>query len=293
MKNLAIKLFALILLTGFSNAFSQETTSEENLVMKRIETNDGNVFVGYILKDDKREILIKTEEQGEVYIPKYAVKKIELVSHSDFVDGKYVGEERFSTRYFISTNGLPIKKGEHYAMINIYGPEVHFAVADNFSVGVMTSWLATPVVGTAKYSFPIAKNLNASVGVLAGSTLWVEGGGSGALGFGSLTFGNRTSNFTVSAGYAGIRDAWGDGGSAPLFSVAGMAKIGRNVTLVGDSFIYAGTTGEGGRDSFALIMPGLRFNGKRGGAFQVGLATLVVDGMTVPVPTVGWFKAIN
>ena len=72
-----------------------------------------------------------------------------------------------------------------------------------------------------------------------------------------------------------------------------MAKIGRNITFVGDSFIYAGTTGEGGNDTFALIMPGLRFNGKRGGAFQVGVAAIAANGMTIPVPTVGWFKAIN
>ena len=296
MKNLIVRLFALTLFfsLAFTQTFSQEASSKEEPVLMRVKTNDGTEFIGYILKDDKREVLMKTEEQGELYIPKYSIQKIEEVLGSEFIDGKYVGEERFSTRYFISTNGMPIKKGDHYAMFNMYGPEAHFAVADNFSVGVMSTWVAMPVIGTAKYSFPIAKNVNASVGLLAGSTLWA-GAGYGALGYGALTFGNRTANFTLSGGYAGVSDGDGSSGSAPLFSAAGMVKIGKRVTFVGDSFIYAGQSGEGGNDTFALIMPGLRFNGKRGGAFQIGVGGLIAQGevMPVPVPMFGWFKAIN
>ena len=296
MKDLLVRLFALtlIIIFGLNQTFAQETTSKEEPVLMRVKVNDGTEFIGYILSDDKREILIKTEDQGELYIPKYSINKIEQVAESDFIDGKYVGEERFSTRYFITTNGMPIKKGEHYAMFNMYGPEAHFAVADNFSVGVMATWVAMPVIGTAKYSFPIAKNVNASVGLLAGSTLWA-GAGYGALGYGAITFGNRTANFTLSGGYAGVSDGDGTSGSAPLFSAAGMVKLGRRVTFVGDSFIYAGTAGEQGSDTFALIMPGLRFDGKRAGAFQIGVGGLIAQGevMPVPIPMFGWFKAIN
>jgi hypothetical protein len=41
--------------------------------------------------------------------------------------------------------------------MSLWGPDFEFGIAENFSVGVMTTWLAYPLVGTAKYSIPLAK----------------------------------------------------------------------------------------------------------------------------------------
>ena len=39
-----------------------------------ITTNSGGQFIGTILKQDAREILIETKDKGQVVIPKYEVK---------------------------------------------------------------------------------------------------------------------------------------------------------------------------------------------------------------------------
>ena len=52
----------------------------------------------------------------------------------------YSGGELFATRYFFTTNGLALKKGERYALFNWWGPEIHSNVADNVTLGVMTTW---------------------------------------------------------------------------------------------------------------------------------------------------------
>jgi hypothetical protein len=61
------------------------------------------------------------------------------------------------------------------------------------------------------------------------------------------------------------------------------------VSFVGDSFIYAQ---EG--NVVAVVVPGLRFDRNKGGAFQFGLAGLVVNNEVIPfpVPFLSWFIEI-
>jgi len=111
----------------------------------------------------------------------------------------------------------------------------------------------------------------------------------GGLAYLSLTIGDHNNNLTVSGGYAGIIGGEDfSGGSDPLFSVAGMVRLGKNISLVGDSFIYAGS------DFAALFIPGLRFSRNESRAFQFGFAGAYGDGQFVPfpIPMLGWFLKI-
>ena len=250
--------------------------------------NDGTEFIGYILSQDEREVLMDTESIGRVVIPKHEIREIREVQTREMRDGVYVGSNIFSSRYFINTNGLSIKKGENYALINWYGPESHFCLADNFTLGGLTSWLGVPIIISAKYSIPVTDNLHFGLGVLAGTLSWYDFGSVGALGYASVTLGNNNNNLTFSAGYAGITNGDDVSGSEPLFSVAGMVRLGRNVSLVGDSFIYAGP------NAAALIIPGLRFSRNERKAFQFGFAGAVIEGELVPfpIPMLSWFLKI-
>ena len=282
-------LITMILLTGLCMNMA---TAQESETLMRIEKHDGTEFVGVILEDNEREVLIEVEDLGKLYIPKHTIKSMSFVSKEQFQNGKYIGEERFATRYFITTNGLPIKKGEHYAMFSWYGPEIHFAASDHLSVGAMSSWLGAPLIGSVKYSFKLADGVHAGVGVLAGTLGWFNIRANGALGYGALTLGNRNVNLTFSGGYAHINPGDGYGGSgAPLLSVSGMAKVSRRFAIVADSFIYPGEKESG---SFALIMPGFRYSGNKN-AFQVGFGGVAAGGevLPVPIPVVSWMRAIK
>lgn len=171
-----------------------------------ITTNYNQSFVGLIISDDGREVLMETEDRGKIYISKANILSIKPAGSNEVVMGEYVGEGAFTTRYAFTTNALPVKRGDNYAMLNLYGPEVHFAVSDNTSLGVMSTWLGSPMALAVKRSFATDNPmLNFSAGALLGTSGYLnnfEGGG--GLYFANATFGNRKHNLTVAAGYAHV-----------------------------------------------------------------------------------------
>jgi hypothetical protein len=273
----------------------------------KVVTTDGNELIGYILKNDSREILLLTIEKREVYIPQYAVKKLTAVSSQEFnSNGDYIGEDKFATRYFITTNGLPLKKGENYMQWNWFGPDVQFAVTDRLGLGVMTSWFATPILGTAKYSFEMGKSVHGCIGAILGTTSWLSFPNIGfvgglALPFTSISYGNRTHNLAFSGGYGAIGFD-GDVNGRFLLSFAGMTKIGKKVSLVFDSFIVPPKTvtipGYNGsytykKSGVAFLIPGIRVHVKDGNAFQFGLTGIITDGeaVPIPIPMLQWYRS--
>ena len=124
------------------------------------------------------------------------------------IDSNFDASGVFTTRYQFSTNCFPIRKGEHYTMLNLYGPEVHFAVHKDLSIGLMTSWLASPIALALKYTrgTPNPK-INYGVGALVGSLGLVNAfNGYGGLYWGMLTLGDRRTNITFSAGFGHFND---------------------------------------------------------------------------------------
>jgi hypothetical protein len=200
MKNL---LLFLILCCSFMTK-AQVVKSEGDTLKYLIIRNNGVEYVGQILSDDGRELLISTQQLGKIYIPKSEVKSVTLVDEqTDFKEGEYLGQGVFTTRYQFTTNAFPIKKGENYALINLYGPEVHFGVLPNLSVGIMATWIASPIALALKYSIPTQNpKLNFGLGtIMASSGYFNQAKGYGGLHWGMATYGTRRSNATLSLGY--------------------------------------------------------------------------------------------
>jgi hypothetical protein len=259
---------------------------------QKITKYDGTIFIGKILTQDAREILIDTKEVGQVIIPKHEVKKIEEIKDGEIgLDGEYLPPEIFSTRYFITTNGLPIEKGESYTQWNLFGPDFQFGIAKNLGVGVMTTWFATPIIGSAKYSINLSQNVNLGIGTLLGTGSWVAPDFAMALPFSSLTFGDRRQNLSFSGGYGLIAYGRHTEGRF-LASIAIMSKITKKVSFVFDSFIMPEVNYSS--DNFAILIPGLRFQFQNESAFQFGFAGLILDNelIKVPLPAFQWFRKL-
>lgn len=270
-------------------------------------------YVGEIISDDGREVLIQTEKLGNIYIPKSEIKSIEIVkSQKSLLRGEYYDAGPFVTRYAFTTNALPIKKGSNYALINLYGPEAHFALTDNFSVGILTTWLASPFVGDFKYSIKTNnEKLNFSFGSLIGTSGYLNTfKGYLFLPFGNVTFGDAKKNLTLAAGYGylntGVKvntydDITGNiiqssnayaGG--PIFSIAGITKVGLKASFIFDSMIGVIHNNSSENVVAMFLMPGMRFQTNDKKAFQVSLAGVTVitpkDGAyAFPVPMCTWF----
>lgn len=293
--------------TKLKNTFSTvENDTIDNQLYHIIKT-DNSEYIGNIISDDGREILIKTSNLGKIYIPKSQIKKIEEIEdEKSILRGEYNDAGPFVTRYTFTTNALPLKKGSNYAIINLYGPEAHFAVADNFSVGVMTSWIGSPFVLALKYSIKTNKeNVNFSLGTLLGTSSYVNSfKGYGGLHFGNITFGDAKKNMTFAAGYGyissgntyydnGIEQNSSELNSGPVFSIAGITKVGTKASFIFDSMIGVFNSGST-QDVAMLLMPGMRFQTTDKKAFQISLAgvTVFTDNSgtyTFPLPMLSWF----
>lgn len=268
--------------------------------LKRVLKNDGNSYTGIILEDSPREILLQTEAIGKIYIPKHEIASIETVVEAEGGIAKELGEDLFATRYVFTTNGLPLRKGDSYALLNLWGPDVQYAVADNFSVGIISTWLASPLILSVKKSITLDKKNSLAVGALAGIpgsiSLFNGNGGlfngfAGAvLPFAGYTRGGRASNFTVSGGYAYVGVSGSGGAGAAMFSIAGLHKISKRTSFVFDSMFFIPKGGE----SVMLFMPGLRFNSRkrmyeRAFGFSLSIFAVPSQDISIPLPTFYWY----
>ncbi len=270
-------LMLLLVLVLFSPlvGVSQEFDPEKMVV---IEMNDGSKFTGKIISSDPREIVLRTSDRGDIALPKYSIKSIR-----DFEEGDDQHQDLFATRYFITTNGIPIREGESYINWTLIGPDIQFGFKDNMSVGLMTTWWASPVIVSVKSTFDLGDKKSAAIGILAGGTIW-QAGGAGILPYAAYTLGDRTANFTTSAGFV-LAGGQGESFSRAVLSFAGMNKISRNGTFVFDSMIFIGS------DVNAYIIPGIRLQTDPNKAFQFGFGGVVTSDGTYPVPFVSWFRA--
>lgn len=293
----------------------------------RIVKTDGSELIGRILKEDERELTIRTTDGRMIVVPQYVIREIKAVRSEELSEkGEFIGEDRFATRYFITTNGLPLKKGEHYIQWNLFGPDFQFAVSNRLGLGIMTTWLAMPIVGTAKYSIPLKNNFQLAFGTMVGTSSWItllgaENDAGGALPFTTLSYGTRRANIAASGGY-GVVWAEGDSDGRALTSIAGMIKVSSRISLVFDSFIVikgktsrttttqwqsvydpnTGTykdqlvtiTNEDRKPGLGLFIPGVRWHQSEGKAFQFGFTGISYDGelLPIPMPMVQWYRTL-
>jgi len=296
-------------LQGFSQISTDSSSVSQKPLYKIIKNNDVE-YIGEVLSDDGREVLILTKALGKIYIPKADIKSMTIIERETIKkdDINFRGDGPFSSRYYFTTNALPIKKNEHYAMIHLYGPEVHFALSDRFSLGIMTSWAVSPVGLAAKYAFKSNnEKLHFSLGTILLHSGYIRINQSyylGGLHWGSVTYGSPGNNISFTAGYGytnfnlGTRTSYFELTGidplrqAPIVSVAGIKQVGRKASFIFDSMIassqrynfrniYVGGSANdiilynAGTQISAIMMPGVRFQKTERKAFQVALAGVV------------------
>jgi hypothetical protein len=209
MKKIVTLLILIFGITAFETVKSQVTQNTEiDTNTYVIIRNNGVEVIGKILSDDGREVLILTEALGKIFIPKSDIRSIKVIDITkEIVNGEYRSSGPFTTRYQFTTNSFPIEKGDNYAVINLYGPEVQFAVTNRFSIGVLSTWIASPIAVALKYTFPTSnEKLNFGVGTILGSSGYFNQARSfGGLHWGMVTYGDRMNNITLSLGYSYLR----------------------------------------------------------------------------------------
>ena len=205
MKKLTTYIIFLFLSFQISSQTSEEIENEnENLVL--IIKNNGGEYMGEIISDDGREIIVVTKSIGKIFINKADISSISKVSEENNIQNKeFRASGPFTTRYYFTTNAIPIKKNDSYGIVHLYGPEVHLSVGNKTSIGVMATWIASPIALVLKQQIYSNNNFHVSIGSIIGSSGFINQGQTYiGLHWGTMTFGNRLSNVSFSAGIAHI-----------------------------------------------------------------------------------------
>ena len=298
-------LFLLMILWSAVAYAQQEQAKPQDTVTYRIIKTDGGELIGKILQQDEREVLVLAQDGRRIYVPQHMIKEMQPLKARDFnSNGVFVGEDPFATRYFLTTNGLPVQKGNHYMLWSWLGPDLQFGLKNNFGVGLITTWVGIPLIASVKKSFTINENSQVAVGALVGTGSWAAPKWGGALPFVTLSFGDRKRNIAFSTGYGAIWNK-SDIRGQMLGGVAGMVKVSPKLSLVLDSFFGLGVQGEQRFDNYGLplkrdrtiagfVIPGLRWHQSEKRAFQFGFTGLVANGefLPFPIPMIQYFTAL-
>lgn len=262
-----------------------QTNADTSLV--RIETRDGNEYVGQITKEDTDKITLSTQRLGEISILKTDIKSQKAVQPQQIKDGKVWFPNPQASRYFWSPNGYGLKKGEgYYQNIWVLWNQFAYGITDNFSIGgaVVPLFLfgggPTPVFISPKISFPVEKEkFNLGAGALMGTVLGETEGAFGLV-YGISTFGPPDRNISIGLGY-GFAD--GEWASSPIVNISGMFRLSPRWYFISENY-YIGVSEEGG----GIISGGARWIIKKA-ALDFGLFVPFGSGIDfVAIPWLGF-----
>lgn len=272
----------LLLTLPATRAWSQE---QDTTAIVRIETKDGNEYVGRIVASTVEYFRLETKNLGTIRIMKRDIVDIEEVESYEIKDNTIWFHNPQSARYLWSPNGYGLKKGEgYYQNIWVLFNHAAIGVTDHFSLGAgvvplfMFGGAPTPAWITPKFSLPISEDrVNVGLGGLFGTVLGEEDTSFG-LAFGHFTLGSRDRNVTFGMGY-GYAD--GDWGNLPTLSLAASIRTGpRGYFMTENYYLSSGSDGLG-----LMSFAGRRLFKRTG--LDYGAIFPLVDGAFVVIPWLG------
>ena len=249
-KKLAAGILFLVLWCGIS--FLSQAQNPQDSLKTRIETLDGNEYIGIILEKNDGKIRLQTEKLGVIVINTADIKQMSEIIAPKAKDGSYWLDNPQATRYFWSPNGYNLKKGEgYYQNVWILFNQIVYGFTDHFSGGVGIFPLVlfgggpTPFWVTAKFSVPVVENkINLGVGGLAGTVIGEENTSFGIL-YGLGTFGSKDKNLSIGLGWA---FADGEMAKNPTVNISGMIRTGSKGYFLTENY-FIGTP-----EKFIMIM---------------------------------------
>jgi hypothetical protein len=245
MKNLVEVIMLLVFLVLFPAVSKAQNPQDSS--KNRIETVDGNEYIGVILEQTNEKIRLKTDNLGEITIAASQIKKITPVNQVLAKDGTYWLDNPQATRYFWAPNGYNLKQGEgYYQNVWVFFNQAVYGFTDHFSAGIgivplfLFAGTSTPAWITAKFSLPVVENkVNLGGGILAGTVIGEDKAGFGIL-YGISTFGTKDKNLNVGLGWG---FAGGEMAKNPTVNISSMIRTGPKGYFITENY-FIGTTDE-------------------------------------------------
>ncbi len=240
MKKLCIVLL-LLAAPGCKWCYSQEAA--DTTATFRIETYDGNIFIGNIISEDSTTIVLKTTSLGEIRMPKDSIKSRKILKQLKYEKGQIWLPNPQSSRYFWAPNGYGLEKGaSYYQNIWILYNQFSLGLTNNFSIGAgivplfLFGGTSSPVWIVPKFSIPVVRDkLNIGTGAFIGTILGEDSGVFGLL-YGTTTFGSRDRNISVGLAYGFAQDDWL---KVPVINISSMIRTGPKGYFITENYIIS------------------------------------------------------
>lgn len=238
------KLFVLLILfavLGCKLCYSQETA--DSTATYRIETYDGNIFIGSIISEDSTTIVLKTTSLGEIRMPKDNIKSRTVLKELKYEGGKLWLPNPQSSRYFWAPNGYGLEKGtSYYQNIWILYNQFSFGLTNNFSIGAgflplfLFGGTSSPFWIVPKVSIPVVRDkFNLGTGAFLGTILGEDTGVFGLL-YGTTTFGSRDKNISIGLAYGFAGEDWLN---VPVINVSSMIRTGPKGYFITENYVIS------------------------------------------------------
>jgi hypothetical protein len=274
--------YTLLLFLFLVSAVSIQAQTNPDSLRYRIETNDGNNYIGTIVMQDATTITLRTDQLGVISLPKSNIRSMDLVSGTQGKDGSYWFDNPQSSRYFIQSNGYGVKAGEgYYQNAWIFFNQVNFGITDNFQIGAglmplfLFAGAPSPVWLNPKFSIPVAKDrFNLGIGALVGTVIGAETPIFGLL-HGTGTVGTRDRNISLGIGF-GYAD--GELTDVPAISLSGMWRTGEKGYLLTENYYI----NAGGETLLMLFVGGRRMIKRANLDFGVMMPTQTGEAVFIP-----------
>ena len=236
-------LSTFFLLIFLSVSFTKVVVAQnvKDSLKTKIETLDGNEYIGVVLERTDEKVRIKTEKLGEIVISVSEIKHISEVTVTRAKNGTYWTDNPQATRYLWAPNGYNLKKDEgYYQNAWIFFNQAVYGFSNHFSAGVgvvplfIFGGVPTPVWVTAKLSVPVVENkFNLGAGALMGTSIGQNNSGFGIL-YGVSTFGSRDKNISIGLGWG---YAAGEMAKDPTINISGMIRTGPRGYLLTENYL--------------------------------------------------------
>lgn len=229
----------------------------DTTVTLRIETIDGNIYIGRYVSEDSLAMVLQTESLGEIRIPQNSIKARTLLKQVVKVGNDIWLPNPQSSRYFWAPNGYGLEENtSYYQNIWILYNQFSFGLTNNFSLGAgmlplfLFAGGSTPIWIVPKFSIPVEKDkFNLGTGAFLGTIIGEDTGIFGLL-YGTATIGSRDKNFSLGIAYG---FAGGDWLNVPVINVSSMIRTGPRGYFITENYVI---TAEG--ETVVLLSAGGR-----------------------------------
>lgn len=234
------------MLTLVQRGYTQ--TEQDTTKLYKVETKDGNEYVGHITFQNKEIVRLKTEKLGELSFNQKDISKIIQITKDKLEGGVMSYGKLHSSRYFCSSNGYGLGKGNaYYQNMWIFYNQFGYGITNNISIGAgivplfLFAGANSPAWITPKLTFPIVKDrVNIGVGILAATVIGASTKTTG-FAYGVTTFGNGNNNISLGVGYGYYGSSWAD---RPVIALNGKVRVGKRSYLMSENYYINVSNGE-------------------------------------------------